>query len=184
MPRLANLNVLTEAIRTGVNSPEYFAIASVFGNTRYIDLKFNQYVGIIENSACLVKVDVAQKQLAEDAEKQADLKGDATDLAGTSDYAGKSPTDDIAVLKDNKTPETPKNKRFFMSADLDNTRINRDVQRFVEEVIQHLTSADGVEVTVSLEVVAESRKGFSQDTVRTISENCRTLKVKSSGFEE
>jgi len=58
------------------------------------------------------------------------------------------------------------------------------VQKYVEEIIQHLTSADGVEVKVSLEVEAESDDGFTQQTVRTISENCRTLRVRDSGFEE
>ena len=38
-------NVLTEAIQTGVNSEEYFAIASGFDGTRYIDLKFNVFIG-------------------------------------------------------------------------------------------------------------------------------------------
>jgi hypothetical protein len=71
-----------------------------------------------------------------------------------------------------------------MSANLDATRIGRDVQRYVEEVIQHLTTASGASVKVSLEVEAESADGFTQQTVRTVSENCRTLKVKDSGFEE
>jgi hypothetical protein len=71
-----------------------------------------------------------------------------------------------------------------MSADLDTTRINRDVQKYVEEIIQHLTSVDGARVTVSLEVQADSAEGFTQQTVRTISENCRTLRVRDSGFEE
>ena len=71
-----------------------------------------------------------------------------------------------------------------MSADLDITRINRDVQKYVEEVIQHLTSADGVQVKVSIEVEAESNDGFTPQIVRTISENCQTMRVRDSGFEE
>jgi hypothetical protein len=85
-------------------------------------------------------------------------------------------------------PDTPaqeqlKSKRFYMSADLDTTRINRDVQKYVEEIIQHLTSVGGSRVKVSLEVEAESADGFTQQTVRTISENCRTMRVRESGFE-
>ena len=71
-----------------------------------------------------------------------------------------------------------------MSAELDNTRINRDVQKLVEEVIQHLTSVDGANVSISLEVQAKSADGFTQQTIRTVSENCQTLRVKESGFEE
>ncbi|MDR1559696.1 MAG: hypothetical protein LBS84_08395 [Clostridiales bacterium] len=51
-----------EAIRAGLNSTEYFAFVSAFDGTRYIDLKFNQDVGLIERSGYLVKVSVAQKQ--------------------------------------------------------------------------------------------------------------------------
>jgi hypothetical protein len=37
-----------------------------------------------------------------------------------------------------------------MSADLDTTRINRDVQKYVEEIIQHLTSVDGARLRYHL----------------------------------
>lgn len=195
LPRLASENVLIDAIQAGVNSAEYFAIASGFDGTRYIDLKFNQYVGFIETSSYLVKVDVAQKQLVEEAAKlqaeadaTAHLGGSSTvpiNTSGGSGYVYKPSNEGSGIFKDS-TPSVSmsKNRRFFMSADLDITRINRDVQKYVEEIIQHLTSVDGAKVTVSLEVQAESDEGFNQQTVRTISENCRTLRVRDSGFEE
>lgn len=71
-----------------------------------------------------------------------------------------------------------------MSAKLDNTRIYRDVQKLVEEVISHLTSVDGATVEVTLEVVADAPKGMPQTTVRAVSENCQTLKVGDFGFDE
>jgi len=195
LPRLASENVLIDAIQAGVNSAEYFAIASGFDGTRYIDLKFNQYVGFIEKSGYLVKVDVAQKQFAEEAAKHqaeadaaARLDGSATvptNASGEGRFVY-TPSNEGSAIREDNTPSvsTPKNRRFFMSADLDTTRINRDVQKYVEEIIQHLTSVDGAKVTVSLEVQAESDEGFTQQTVRTISENCRTLRVRDSGFEE
>ena len=70
-----------------------------------------------------------------------------------------------------------------MSAQLDTTRIGRDIQRLVEEVISHLTSADGTQVDVSLEVNAKSPNGLSPQVVRTVSENCRTLRVQNFGFD-
>lgn len=189
LPRLANENVLNEAIQTGVNSTEYFAIASGYDGSRYIDLKFNQFIGVVEQSGYLVKVGVAQKQLAEDARSgdrvaspvKEDNDNSSAHIPSTTDASGKAsevrgdPTIPPAILR---------NKRFFMSADLDTTRINRDVQKYVEEIIQHLTSAGDVKVKVSLEVEAESAEGFSQQIVRTISENCQTLRVRASGFEE
>ena len=82
------------------------------------------------------------------------------------------------------TPPQPKNTRFYMSADLDNTRINRDVQRLVEEVISHLSSLDGTRVEVKLDVTVTAPNGVPQNTVRTVSENCKVLKIKDFGFEE
>lgn len=199
LPRLSNETVLEDAIRTGLNSTEYFAFASAFDGTRYIDLKFNQYVGIIERSGYLVKVPVAQKQLAdEEAKRQAEAAaraaqagGSTTVPAGTGGEGGgytyippENGGGTHEVHEPPAQPAQPKNRRFFMSADLDTTRINRDVQKYVEEIIQHLTSVDGATVKVSLEVEAETDEGFTQQTVRTISENCRTLRVRSSGFEE
>jgi predicted AAA+ superfamily ATPase len=198
LPRLASESVLEEAIRTGLNSMEYFAFASGFDGTRYIDLKYNQYMGIVERSGYLVKVSVAQKQFAEEeAKRQAEAAARATGRGATipvSTDNGSSTTTDYTTgggtgiqpyeVHEDSTPAAPKNKRFFMSADLDNTRINRDVQKYVEEIIQHLTSVDGAKVKVSLEVEAESEDGFEQQTVRTISENCRTLRVRDSGFDE
>jgi hypothetical protein len=67
---------------------------------------------------------------------------------------------------------------------LDTTRINRDVQKLLEEVVSHLTAVNGAEVEVSLELSVKSPDGLSPQVVRTVSENCKTLKVKDFGFEE
>jgi hypothetical protein len=42
----------------------------------------------------------------------------------------------------------------------------------------------GAEVTVTLEIEAEVPSGFSDHVVRTVTENGRTLKFSSQGFEE
>ena len=80
--------------------------------------------------------------------------------------------------------ELPKNRHFFMSAKLDNTRLNRDVQRLMEEVISHLSLLDGSQLDVSLEVNVMVKDSVPPQIVRTVSENCRTLKVQDFGFDE
>jgi ATP-dependent DNA helicase RecG len=71
---LASENVLNDAIQTGVNSTEYFAIASGHDGARYVDLKYNQFIGMVERSGYLVKIDVAKQQLAEeDAKRRAEV---------------------------------------------------------------------------------------------------------------
>ena len=71
-----------------------------------------------------------------------------------------------------------------MSAELDNVRINKDVNTYVQEIIQHLMSVDGAEVELKLEVEVTAPNGIPSGTVRTVSENCRTLKVTDFGFDD
>jgi hypothetical protein len=53
----------------------------------------------------------------------------------------------------------------------------------VEEIIQRLTGLTGTDVEITLEISAHRPAGFDDATVRTISENSRTLKFSNQGFE-
>ena len=52
-----------------------------------------------------------------------------------------------------------------------------------EEVIVHLSGLLGARVTVTLEIAAEIPAGAPENVVRTVTENSRTLKFTSQGFE-
>jgi hypothetical protein len=67
---------------------------------------------------------------------------------------------------------------------LDATRVGRDAGRIAEAVIAHLAGLVGTRVTVTIEVEAEIPAGASDQVVRTVTENCRTLKFTSQGFEK
>ena len=84
---------------------------------------------------------------------------------------------------DTAVPARPTNTHFFMSAKLDNVRINKDVNTFVQEIINHLSAVDGATVELKLEVEVNAPNGIPSTTVRTVSENCRTLKVSDFGFD-
>lgn len=198
LPRLADESVLLDAISAGLASTEYFAYAAGFDGTRYLDLKYNRSVEMVDRSAYLVKVSTAQKLLAEDEAKRQAAETEAQDaqqgLDSDTERTTSASRQDVSegstqhFVPAPSTPappaELPKNKRFYMSVSLDTTRIGRDVQRLVEEVITHLTTAEGTQVEVSLEVNVQAPGGISQQLVRTVSENCRTLHVDDFGFEE
>lgn len=190
LPRLADYSVLEEAIRSGLNSTEYFAIAAGRSEERFIDLKYNQYIGIIEKSAYLVKNAAALKQIAETQAKQAKEPQFSQEETQTQNVGEAAVTFPGSITTSGDVPTAPpqpeqmKNTHFYMSAQLDTTRINRDVQRLVEEVISHLISVDGCQIEVSLEVNAKAADGLPQPTVRTVAENCRTLKVQDFGFDD
>jgi hypothetical protein len=79
---------------------------------------------------------------------------------------------------------TPKSKRFHGTVTLDTTRVGRDASRIADEVIAHLSGLVGAKVTVTLEVDAEIPSGVPDHVVRTVTENSRTLKFMSQGFEK
>jgi hypothetical protein len=66
---------------------------------------------------------------------------------------------------------------------LDSARVGRDASRIADEVIAHLLGQMGAEVAVSLEIDARLPNGASDHLVRTVTENSRTLKFDSHGFE-
>jgi hypothetical protein len=66
---------------------------------------------------------------------------------------------------------------------LDPMRTGRDAGRIADEVITHLVGLVGADVTVTLEIQAQIPGGVPEQTVRTVTENARTLKFRSQGFE-
>ena|SRR5690242_13695588 len=94
----------------------------------------------------------------------------------TSD-AGKG-TDAVTKQK------VPVLRRFHASSKVDATRLSRDVDLIACSVVQHLAGLLGTEVTITIEIEAEIPSGTPDSVVRTVTENCRTLKFEASGFEE
>jgi hypothetical protein len=75
-------------------------------------------------------------------------------------------------------------RRFHGTVALDPTRVGRDASRIADEVIAHLSGLVGAEVRVTLEIEAEIPSGAPDQVVRTVTENSRTLKFMSHGFEK
>jgi len=75
-------------------------------------------------------------------------------------------------------------RRFHGSVVLDASRVGRDASKIADEVIQHLAGLLDANVEVTLEIQAQVRDGAPDHVVRTVTENCRTLRFKSYGFEE
>jgi hypothetical protein len=60
----------------------------------------------------------------------------------------------------------------------------RDASRIAEEAAAHLESLAGADVRVMLEIDARLPNGVPDNVVRIVTENCRTLKFESQGFEK
>jgi hypothetical protein len=81
-------------------------------------------------------------------------------------------------------PKAPVLRRFHGTAKIDATRLSRDVDLIASSVVQHLAGLLDAKVTITVEIEAEIPSGAPDNVVRTVTENCRTLKFETSGFEE
>jgi predicted AAA+ superfamily ATPase len=81
-------------------------------------------------------------------------------------------------------PTTTRPKRYHGTVALDPSRVGRDAGRIAEEVIAHLVALVGSDVRVTLEVEADVPSGVPEGVVRTVTENARTLRFDSQGFEK
>ena len=185
LPRLASFEVLQNAIQTGVNSEDYFAYADSVSDGKYVALKYNQYVGFVDKSGYLVKPIAALKQKAAEASNPAPRNNDPVILTPPS-VGGDGP---VAPGVENpgfvpETPAKPQHCHFEMMTTLDSTRVVKNIGNLMDEVINHLMQVDGAKVEIKLLVEATMPDGTPFTTVRTVTENCKTLKVESFGFDE
>ena len=135
---------------------------------------------VIDSLSVLVKPHVAQRQVEEDRRQQkVEPEVEPTPTPPIPPIG----IDDIG--SDTAEPtESNRPTRFFGSVELDSSRPVQKVGKVADEVLQHLTTLNEANVTVSLEIHAEIPQGVSEDLQRTVIENCKALKFLNHGFEE
>ena len=178
LPRLADYGVLEGAITAGLGSEEWFGLAAGLGEDgRYLDLSLGKE-RLVNQSDYLVKPNIARSVLAAEAALR---QPDATPATGAASGSPEGGGDPVPV--DPKPPVSSDPTSFWMSATLDVTRVNRDVQTIVAEVVNQLAAVDGASVELSLDLKVKTASGFPAGTVRAVSENCNTLHISDYGFD-
>lgn len=188
LPRLRDTGVLVEAIRGGLGlltwSQDSFAYAESFDEAagRYRGLQAGRQLWVDGDNpiGLLVKPEAAQRQLAAEAPPP----GEGTILPTGGPEGGTIPTTGTkgGDVQPPAAPSAP--TRFHGAATLDSKRVGRDAGRIADEVVAHLAGIVGANVKVTLEIEADIPSGAPDHVVRTVTENCRTLKFDSQGFEK
>ncbi|MGH2517086.1 MAG: AAA+ family ATPase, partial [Ktedonobacterales bacterium] len=202
LPRLRDTSVLLGSVAEGVASlvweRDTFAYADSYdaARHRYLGLMAGQQI-MPSLDGLLVRPEVAAAQLATE-------RAPAAAPAGSGGDPGRGPTsggtydasENGSGLAINErrggaggvvtvppAPAAPTAQRFYGSVTLDSARAMRDATAVIQEVVQHLSGLLGAKVEVTLEVHAELPQGAPEHVIRTVTENCRTLKFTSFGFE-
>jgi predicted AAA+ superfamily ATPase len=193
LPRLSSEQVLLQAIQQGVSAilwSENFAYATGWDEAkrRYLGLKAGPsetFTATLSNQSLLVKPEVAQRQI--DADEAARKRAEDEKKNEQDDYTTEADKNDgtepIGGVKSVTSPPTKKVNRFYGSVKVNPTRLIKDAGQIADEVLQHLNSLNAdIEVTVEIQV--KTPDGVPESVIRTITENCRTLKFTSYEFED
>ena len=184
LPRLQGPAVLLHAAADGVRlltwANETFGYADSFDEqtNRYRGLRGAQVIELsdVDSAGLLVKSDIARRQIdaaRPESAQESQQREDAKDTTG-----GDPARDQDLLPRPDPTP-----RRFHGRVALDATRTVRDASRVADEVITHLAGLVGANVTVTLEIDAHIPNGAPHHVVRAVTENSRTLKFSSHGFE-
>lgn len=189
LPKLRDRRVLEGTVAEGPGSvtwaTEGFATADLYDaeKDRYAGLKTGEMASGVSQATLVVRPDKAKEQIdadeeaAQAAQRSADPFG-KSGTGGTSDTGGSDIEDDDGV----ETQISEKLTRFQGALQLDPVRMVKAFGELADEVLLAL-SAEG-EVRVTVEIEATSPDGFSDSTVRTVTENANVLKLeKGSGFD-
>ncbi|MDR0710552.1 MAG: hypothetical protein LBF77_10865, partial [Spirochaetaceae bacterium] len=129
----------------------------------------------------LVKLDVAKKQFEKQMEppKEADgtMGGSVADSQGNGDlFSGSQATSGGGFTAKKLT-------HFYGTVTIEPNKLGSTAGDINQEVLQHLAQLAGARIKVTMDIDVELPNGASDDIVRTVKENCKTLKFIESNFE-
>jgi predicted AAA+ superfamily ATPase len=185
LPRLQTSTVLLNSIRAGLAlltwEHDAFAYAESYDESaaRYRGLHSGAQISVVaDDTGLLVKPEIARGQIGQETAPSIAAGADT----GNATSPGPGPTTPTA--QPTGPMQAAKPKRYHGTVTLDSARVGRDAGRIADEVVTHLVGLVGSSVRVTLEIEAEIPAGASDNVVRTVTENSRTLKFASnSGFE-
>lgn len=183
LARLKNRQVLTDAVLEALNlilfNDEGFALAEDFysNSGKYAGLTIpgsKSFFGTVTDQTLIVKPSVANKQLQELVKSNNTESDKGAEVTPTAEP---KLTEKISTESDSK-------KRYFGVFEVDAERYSRDLNRLSQEILQHISSLDDVDLNITIEIQAKTLEGFTPEKMRVILENARALKFKQSSFEE
>lgn len=195
LPRLQTPDLLLEAVADGVGllmwEEDAFAYATGWDASR------EKYDGLTVGSGArpiftpeslIVRSEAAAAQAAAE-----DRSRGMSQETRTTDGGGATPGTPVPTNGSNghhvgpplpADPVAPLLRRFHGAVTLPPNRLVRDAGEIADAIVRHLDSLKGASVAVTVEIHAEAPEGMPDTLVRTVSENCRTLKFTHHAFEE
>ncbi len=200
LPRLKNRDSLTQAIRTGAASTDFFGTAYGQDGDKFTgfhigegNVQFDDTLLLIEPSAATEYL--AKLKKADDAEKSGSTESDngTSTSYGTSGGAtgtGSNTGGETGIATSGGTGKTgggpdnaSKPKSFHGSVQIKPSAAKMHLVQVAEEIIGLLASDPNASLNITLEINAEFPTGASDQIKRAVSENARSLKFRIGSWE-
>ena len=188
LPRLKDESVFRATLAAGTSSPDFFAIAYGKDGDKYTGFAFGKTSSPIFDSALLL-IDPNTAQSYADKLKAAEQAAiAATQTTATPVSENTSPTTSIVSPHIGGAsavgqPIVQTKKQFYGTIDLDPVKAKKEFSDIVDEVIQQFATRADVKIRISIEIQAETGSKFDEGIQRSVKENCKVLKFKTSEFE-
>ncbi len=171
-PRLDSGTVLRETIQDGVKSKE-LGFSTAFDDDKYNALRFGEsgVTVYLDQNSVVVKPDIAQEYLESLRVDKEEESGETETTAGFDGFE----VEGGAVER--------KIKAYFGSAKLTPMSVGRQVSSIQDEILDHLSKIEGVDLKITLEIEAKTDDEIKEEIRRIVEENAKTLKFKTSSFE-
>lgn len=193
MPRLRDKSVLLDAVRSVMTdagwSQKGFALAEDYDETTgdYAGLRipFEHDAGTVDDKTLLVVPRLAEDQIARNRMNSADSEVGFAAGAGPAGHLNGTPASRRGADPRRPSPPRVPSARFEGDMDLKpRGDIRAQLMAIFDEVLIHLQEADPDTFEIRISVAADRSQGFDTDTVRTVSENARSLGIAPGRFKD
>lgn len=195
LPRLRDKGVLIcaiEDVAMDITWPQTgFALAldydAASGDFKGLTVPIEDGPAAVTDDTYLVAPHVASAQrIREERATQARASADeaATPAQPSTSVAPRASTPQPATAGTSVVERARYEGRYDVDATTPDA-VTAKLREVIDEVVRHIVSAQGAEnVSIVLEVSAESSEGFSESVARTVRENSRVLGFDKSDFED
>jgi predicted AAA+ superfamily ATPase len=187
LPRLRSRDVLLQAIRAGATSKDFFGTAYGSSDGKFEGFAFAGGDVVFDDTLLLIEPEAA-KAYAEAARPAVEVKpkppGSSLEEQSkpiiTSGPYTKSQSDgDVSA----PPPPSPKARAFHGTADVPPATAKMRLVQIADEIVSVLCSDPNAAVRLVVEISADFPDGASDNVKRAVSENARSLGLKTADWE-
>ncbi len=193
LPRLQNDTTFQRTLAAGAESRDFFGFAqgkeAGLDGARYLGFSLGER-SLLTLDASLLLVEPAAalayaqaQRAAQEAARSAAITTHPLTTGDASTHPRIQEPAPTGKPVASGTAQQSIKKQFYGSISLDPIQAKKQFADLVDEVVLQFTSRPGVQVSIAIEIQAESPTGFDDAVQRAVRENCKVLRFKSAEFE-